>query len=496
MVGDTVKIVRGQEVHDKLLKGSEEAASAVSTTFGPYGRNVAITMKYNVPKVTKDGASVAGFIKLEDPIENVAAQLIRQAAAETAKVAGDGTTSTTVLTNNLVKAAFNYIDNGYQPMQLKRELESALVGALTTLASLSKPVTDGDIYNIAFVACNGDTGMAQMVTDAFKVVGVDGLVTVTESRNYETTLDATDGIRLDRTSILPSQHARAKYKQPKIAVLDMDITGAKDAMHILALQEAVNHPMLVICNDLTGSAAEIIGYNKSKYNIPLEVIRAPFIAEARKAACFDLACVAGATLLSGSEGYEVTDLTADYLGSADGLEITLRETNIIGRHGRPEVIEERIKHYEEKIAEDKQGLTPNYKKRLAFFTSGAAVIYVGGSNETEVDEKKDRFDDTIRAVRSALQEGYVYGGGVAYDLIAEAIVEKSVGEKILSDSLLGIGSLIIDNSGIITPEEHYKEVEDGNIIDPTLVIKSTIINAIGAAIMIFTTDCVVVRNED
>lgn len=496
MVGESVKIVRGKEVHEKLLKGSEEAASAVSTTFGPYGRNVAITMKYNVPKVTKDGASVAGYIKLEDPIENVAAQLINQAANETAKVAGDGTTSTTVLTNNLVKAAFSYIDKGYQPMQLKRELEVALAESLKKLEKLSKPVNDTNIYNIALVACNGDTEMAKMVTNAFKVVGIDGLVTVTESRNYETTLDATDGIRLDRTSILPSQSSRALYKAPKIAVLDLDITGTKDAMHLLALQETVNHPMLIICNDLTGAAAEIIGYNKSKYNIPLEVIRAPFIAEARKAACYDLACVAGATLLSGSEGYEVTDLTADYLGSADRLEITLRETNIIGRHGDPEVIAERIKHYEEKIAEDKQGLAVNYKKRLAFFTSGAAVIYVGGSNETEVDEKKDRFDDTIRAVRSALLEGYVWGGGITYDKLAEAIKEKSVGDKILSDSLLQIVDLIIENSGIITAKEHYKDVEAGNVIDPTLVIKSTLKNAVGAAIMIFTTDCVVVRNEE
>jgi len=500
MVNNSSTIVKGKEVHVKLLEGSKEAAEAVSTTFGPYGRNVAITMEYNVPKVTKDGATVAGFIKLKDPIKNVAAQLIKQAANETAKVAGDGTTSTTILTALLVEKAFALIAQGQQPMQIKRDLEEIKEAVLLTLKALSKAVKPKDIFNIALVACNGDKKMADMVTEAFTVVGEEGLVTVLDSRSYETTMDATEGIRLDRTHILPALangKSNVKHEECRIAVIDLDIKTTADAIHLLELQESLNAPLLVICNDLTGSAAEVISFNKTKHDMPLEIIRAPFIAEARKEAMFDLACVAGATLLTKQSGWEAINLEADHCGTCDSMEITQRETNIIGRHGDKKAIEERIEFYENKIKEDKQGLKDNFKKRLAFFTSGAAVIYVGGVNETEVGEKKDRFDDTIRAVRSALEGGYVDGGGMAYWTLSKnaRVQEETPASIMLADSLADIIDIMLANSGIITTAEHYQSVGDNNIIDPTLVISSTITNAIGAAIMIFTTDCVIIRNE-
>jgi chaperonin GroEL len=501
MVGDSVTILKGKEVHAKLLKGSKEAADAVSTTFGPYGRNVAITMKYNVPSVTKDGATVAGFIKLKDPAENVAAQLINQAANETAKVAGDGTTSTTILTSELIHAAFKLIETGEQPMQLKRELISVQETVLQHLETLSKPVTEANIKSIALVACNGDEEIATIVTEAFKVVGMDGHVTVADSRSYETTMDATDGIKLDRSHILPSLaigRTLVRHKNCKIAVLDMDITSLEDALTILKVQEELGVPMLVICNDLTGTAAEVIAFNKEKYKIDVEFIRAPFIAEARKEAMIDLSCVAGATLLSKNAGWEVTDFLPTHCGNSDSVEMTLKETNIIGRLGDKDAIAERVKFYEDKIKNDKEGLVANYKKRLAFFTSGAAVIYTGGSNETEVGEKKDRLDDTIRAVRSAMEEGFVLGGGLTYMTLAEKLIDKDLpaGSNILGMSLLQLMQRILDNSGIITADEHKQNVIDLDVIDPTLVIKSTIINAIGAAIMIFTTDCIIIREED
>jgi len=501
MVGDHVTILKGKEVHDKLLEGSTEAASAVSTTFGPYGKNVAITMKYNVPSVTKDGATVAGFIKLKDPAKNVAAQLINQAANETAKVAGDGTTSTTVLTLGLVKRAFQLIEAGVQPMQLKKDLNAVESVVLENLREESTPVKPENIKSIALVACNGDEAMADMVTEAFKVVGEDGLVTVADSRSYTTTMDATDGIKLDRSHILPSLangRNNVKHKNCRIAVLDLDISSADDALRILNVQEELNAPLLVICNDLVGSAAEVIAFNKEKYSIPLEIIRAPFIAEARKEACIDLACVAGATLLSQNAGWEVSDFQAAHCGHSDAVEMTLKETNIIGRLGDKKEIGKRIAFYEDKIANDKEGLVANYKKRLAFFTSGAAVIYVGGSNETEIGEKKDRFDDTIRAVRSAMAEGFVDGGGLTYNRLAKGALSsiKTKGAGILADALSDIVTVILNNSGIVTLAEHFEGVHENNIIDPTLVIKSTIQNAIGAATMIFTTDCIVIREED
>lgn len=499
MVGDTVDILKGDVVHARLLEGSKEAANAVSTTFGPYGRNVAITMKYNVPMVTKDGATVAGFIKLKDPVKNVAAQIINQAANETAKVAGDGTTSTTVLTNLIVERSFKAIKAGIQPMQLRRDLESAKLFVLQELSKLSNEVTQANVFDIAMVACNADTDMANMVTEAFKTVGVDGLVTVTDSRQGKTFMDATEGIKLDRSHIIPTlangQNV-IKHKDCRVAVLDLDIKSATDAMHILAIQEQLNQPLLIICNDLVDSAAEIISFNKGKYKIPLEIIRAPFIAEARKAACIDLACVTGSTLLDKAAGWSITDLNTEHCGSTNSVEITSKETNIIGRLGNPEEMQERITFYNEKIATDTEGLTENYKKRLAFYTSGAAVIYVGGVNETEIDEKKHRFDDTIRAVRSALSNGYVIGGGLTYAALALSIDAKNDADFILKESLYNIVKVILTNSGIITEAEHSKNVQKGNIIDPTLVISSTIGNAVGAATMIFTTDCVIIRNEE
>ena len=501
MVGDFVTILKGEEVRAKLLEGSKEAADAVSTTFGPYGKNVAITMKYNVPTVTKDGATVAGFIKLKDPAKNVAAQLINQAANETAKVAGDGTTSTTVLTKGLVERAFNLIETGVQPMQLKKELLAVEPIVLAELQTLSSPVGYKNIYSIALVACNGDSEMAELVTEAFTVVGEGGHVTVADSRSYETTLDATDGIKLDRSHILPSLangRSNVRHKDCRIAVLDMDITTAEEALKLLAVQEELGTPLLIICNDLTGAAAEVIAFNKEKYKIALEVIRAPFIAEARKEACIDLACVTGATLLSKQAGWEVSDFQATHCGSSESVEMTLKETNIIGRLGETEEIEKRVAFYEDKIATDKEGLVDNYKKRLAFFTSGAAVIYVGGSNETEVGEKKTRIDDTIRAVRSAMEEGFVTGGGLTYGKLAEGKLStvESLGSDILSESLADIVNVILSNSGIVSTSTHNKSVATLDIIDPTLVIKSTIKNAIGAATMIFTTDCIVIREED
>lgn len=500
MVGDSVTILKGKEVHTKLLEGSRKAAEAVSTTFGPYGRNVAITMKYNVPSVTKDGATVAGFIKLKDPAENVAAQLIKQAANETAKVAGDGTTSTTVFTSTLIRKAFELIANGVQPMQLKRELQAAQLIALKKLETLSTPVTESNIKPIAMVACNGDEEMADIVTEAFRIVGMDGPITVTDSRSYDTTMDATDGIKLDRSHILPvlaNGRSVVKHKDCRIAVLDMDITTAEDALHILRVQEELKAPLLVICNDLLNTAAEVIAFNKEKYSCNVEFIRAPFIAEARKEACIDLACVAGATLLSKNAGWEVSDFSEAHCGFSDTVEMTLKETNIIGRLGDKEEIAKRVEFYEDKIKNDKEGLVANYKKRLAFFTSGAAVIYVGGVNETEIGEKKDRFDDTIRAVRSAMEEGFVPGGGMTYlQVLIPPTETDTEGSKIFNDACQELLTVILENSGIVTKEEHMKNVDILDIIDPTLVIKSTIINAIGAAIMIFTTDCIIIREED
>ena len=499
MVGQTCKIIKGEEVQKKLLEGSEAVFNAVSTTFGPYGRNVTITREYNVPHVTKDGATVAREIKLADKAQNVAVQIINQAAAKTAEVAGDGTTSTTILTESLVSEAFKAINEGAIAIDITRALRKMEEQLIDALEKITAPVTEEDLYHIALVACNGDDEIAFLVSQAFKKIGKEGVVTVTDSRNYNTTMEATDGIKLDRSHITPSLNdgkISTKHSDVKIAVTNMDIKTELEALHLVKLQEEIGRPLLIICNDLIGTAAEIIAYNKIERKIPIEVIRAPHIAEARKEATKDLAIVTGSTLLDKELGWTIQEFSPSHLGSCDNIEITLKETNIIGRHGEQEEIQKRVEYYKNKMAEDKEGLTANYEKRLAYFTSGAAVIYVGGANESEVKEKKDRLDDTIRAVKSALAEGYVVGGAITYSELADTLDSTQDYVSIMVRGLYSLLDMLVYNSGgAIDENNHLYYVAKHNIIDPTLVVKSTIQNAIGAAIMIFNTDCIVVKED-
>lgn len=498
MIRETTTIITGEEVRKALAKGSEEMAKAVSTTFGPYGRNVAMTKIYNLPHVTKDGATVARDINFKDPSENVAAQIIKQAAERTAQVAGDGTTSTTILANSIIQKAFNNIGlQNTQPTLIKRTLKEMESLALKALDGISNPVTPDDILHIALVACNGDSEIAELITNAFNTIGEHGVITVTDSKNYSTFVDSTEGIKLDRSHIAPGLSkglSSVKHEGCRIAVTNLQLKTQEDAIAILNLQAQINEPILLICDDLLDKALEIISYNKIERGVPIEVIRAPYIAEARKDACRDLAIVTGAKLLDHATGWTMTSIKEEQLGSCDNLEITLKETNIIGRKGDPALIAERVKYYEDKIASDHEGLADNYKKRLGFFSAGAAVVYVGGANEVEVKEKKDRLDDTIRAVRSALAEGFVAGGATSYSILGRAIMDVEP-TNLLANALLELEEVLVKKSDS-SIKDHRESVEANHILDPTLVIKSTIQNAIGAAIMIFTTDCIVIKDEE
>lgn len=511
MIGSgTTRNVTGSEVRKGLIEGSAEIAEAVSTTFGPYGRNVAITMEYNVPRITKDGATVAGYMASEDPIRNVAVQIINQAANETAILAGDGTTSTTIFANQLVKYCFAMIAQGYQPMQLKRELLELESVLLQELSAVSNPLGADQIKAIAMVACNSNVELAELVTEAFNVIGADGSITVVPVQSAKTTLEATEGIRLERSNILTNvsgEAAKVKHENCKVLVTDLDISTMAQAQVVVNIQAELGAPLLIICNDLVGEAAEAITFHVREHKSPISIIRGPGVSVARRESLKDLAIVTGAKFIAKDAGYDMEDVKSKFVGSADIVEITANETNIVGRHGDAKLIEDRIAYYNEQIEQDKQGHIENYKLRRGYFTSGAAVLYVGGTSESEIDEKKDSLDDTIRAVRSALAEGYVVGGGLTYaQLMPKELLAKIPKRKwykkhvltsieVMQSSLCSLMELILLNSGITTAEMHRASVMENQIIDPTLVIKSTISNAIGAAILISTTDCVVVRKD-
>lgn len=506
MVRSTCTILTGKEVHEKLLEGSRKTANAVSTTFGPYGNNVAITMLYNLPHITKDGVTVSNSLTLEDQAEDVACQTIKRAAAKTAEIAGDGTTSTTILADALLKYCFELLEKFPERSNILKKQFLSLIPSLTEDIKLqsSKVSSKQDILNIAMVSSNGDIDISKLVTDAFDVIGKDGLVTVMESRSYNTHIETTQGIKLDRGYISPmleTGKTKNTYDNPRILVTDLDFTSIQDAIHILELQSCINTPLLVICNDLIGSALNVIAHNKLKNSIPIEFIRAPHIADARREAVKDLAIVTGGIAVLKDQGWNIESISSESLGYADSFEISLKETNIIGRKGNEGLIKERITYYDDKISSDTDGLKENYKKRLAYFTSGASVIYVGGSNEIEVQEKKDRFDDTIRAVKAAMEEGIVLGGCITYLNMLDntANFSNEAAWQILKKAIHEMIAIFFINQGKTYNEENIKnlrkQVETDNIYDPALVVKSTIINAIGAAIMIFTTNCIVIKHD-
>jgi chaperonin GroEL len=492
-------IILGESASQALSNGSQKLADAVGVTFGPYGKNVIIGMEFNEPHVTKDGVTVARAVKLENKSENLAASIIKQAAQKTAEVAGDGTTSTTILTNALIQNSFKTIKDGAYPIDVARYLKEAEVVLLDKLKELSTDISEDNIVDIALVASNGDKSMSELVAEAFKIVGKDGLVSVSDSRNYKTTLEATEGIKLDRSHIIPSLSlgkTHIKHLECKILVTNADIKSTEDAFKLVKLQAEINKPLLIICNDLTDEAAKVISYNKNTNNLPLEVIRAPFVSEARQEALLDLSIVTGGFFVDKNKGWNITDVLPAHLGDSDYVEMTLKETNIIGRKGDSKAIESRIEYYNTKISQDKEGLTENYKKRLAIFTSGAAIIYVGGANESEIKETKDRLDDTIRAVKSALEEGYVPGGATTYWELKYALEDHEYLD-IMNNSLESLLLKILANSdNKVSINTHKKSVEFNNIIDPTLVVKATIQNSIAAAIMVFNTGGLIIKNQE
>lgn len=499
MVRNTSQVVSGPEVKEKLLTGAKKLALAVGSTLGPYGRTVAITKIYNLPHITKDGATVCADVALEDSIENIASETIKEASKQTAILAGDGTSSTTVF----AEALFRNLSELKVKLPLsvvKSEIEGLKNQSLEILKdSVMNVKSKEDLKNIALVASNNDEEMSNLVADAFDQIGVNGIVSVSETKSYKTFIDTTDGIKLDRSHINSSLIKKNKEEYPEcnILVTDLKITKSNEALMLLNLVEETGKPLLVICEDLEGDALQVVAFNRHKHDAKLIVVRAPFIAEARKEASNDLAIATGATFVTKDLGWEFSAINSAVLGKSDSVTITLKETNILGRKGDSTKILERINFYNKKIEEDYEGLKVNYKKRLAYFNGGASVIYLGGVNEVEVQEKKDRLDDTIRAVRASLEEGIVSGGGTSYTKIINSLDGSKYTKEIFDifkASLNSISEKLAENFG--GSIEEFQTHLTGNIIDPALVIKSVLENSVSAALMLNSINVVVQKNED
>lgn len=515
------------EARTKLKRGVDTLANAVKATLGPKGRNVVIGKKYGSPHVTKDGVSVAKEIELTDPIENLGAQMVKEVAAKTADVAGDGTTTATVLAQALVTAGLKSVAAGANPIDLKRGIDKAVGCVVAELKSMSKEVgSDNDkIKQIATISANNDETIGSLIAEAMKVVGNDGVITVEEAKGTQTEVKTVEGMQFDRGYLSPyfvtnQEKMIAEMDQPCILLVDKKISSMKELLPILEPVVQTGRSLLIIAEDLDGDALATLVVNRIRGALKIAAVKAPGFGEKRKEMLEDLAALTGGTVISEEKGLTLADATLDHLGSAEKVEITKDRTTIINGDGETEDVRERVRQIRLSI----ENATSDYEKeklqeRLAKLAGGVAVLYIGAPTETEMKEKKDRVDDALAATRAAVEEGVVPGGGVALircltalnelkstnedENIGIAIVKRAVEEPLrcIVANAGGEGSVVVHFVATATPDSaygynartnEYGDMIEMGIIDPTKVTRTAIENAASIAAMVLMTECVIV----
>ena len=515
------------EARTKLKRGVDTLANAVKATLGPKGRNVVIGKKYGNPHVTKDGVTVAKDVELKDPIENLGAQMVKEVAAKTADVAGDGTTTATVLAQALITAGLKSVAAGANPIDLKRGIDKAVGCVVSELKSMSKEVgSDNDkIKQIATISANNDETIGSLIAEAMKVVGNDGVITVEEAKGTQTEVKTVEGMQFDRGYLSPyfvtnQEKMIADMEQPCILLVDKKISSMKELLPILEPVVQTGRSLLIIAEDLDGDALATLVVNRIRGALKIAAVKAPGFGEKRKEMLEDLAALTGGTVISEEKGLTLADATLDHLGSAEKVEITKDRTTIINGDGETEDVRERVRQIRLSI----ENATSDYEKeklqeRLAKLAGGVAVLYIGAPTETEMKEKKDRVDDALAATRAAVEEGVVPGGGVALircltalnelkstnedENIGIGIVKRAVEEPLrcIVANAGGEGSVVVHFVATATPDfaygynartNEYGDMIEMGIIDPTKVTRTAIENAASIAAMVLMTECVIV----
>jgi chaperonin GroEL len=514
------------EARTKLKRGVDTLADAVKSTLGPKGRNVVIGKKFGSPHVTKDGVSVAKEIELSDPIENLGAQMVKEVASKTADVAGDGTTTATVLAQALVTAGLKSVAAGANPIDLKRGIDKAVGCVVDELKSMSKEVgSDNDkIKQIATISANNDETIGSLIAEAMKVVGNDGVITVEEAKGTQTEVKTVEGMQFDRGYLSPyfvtnQDKMIAEMDQPCILLVDKKISSMKELLPILEPVVQTGRSLLIIAEDLDGDALATLVVNRIRGALKIAAVKAPGFGEKRKEMLEDLAALTGGTVISEEKGLTLADATLDHLGSAEKVEITKDRTTVINGDGESDDVRERVRQIRLAI----ENATSDYEKeklqeRLAKLAGGVAVLYIGAPTETEMKEKKDRVDDALAATRAAVEEGVVPGGGVALircltalnelkstnedENIGIAIVKRAVEEPLrcIVANAGGEGSVVVHfvatasniSYGYNARTDVYGDMIEMGIIDPTKVTRTAIENAASIAAMILMTECVIV----
>lgn len=517
------QIVFNIEAREELKKGVDALANAVKVTLGPKGRNVIIDKAYGAPVVTKDGVTVAKEIELKEGIQNMGAQMVKEVASKTADLAGDGTTTATVLAQAIVTTGMKNVTAGANPMDLKRGIDKAVAKVVEHLKTMSIKIEEGSekITQVATISANNDSFIGEKIAEAMNKVKKEGVITIEEAKGIETTVKVVEGMQFDRGYISPyfvtdTEKMEAVYEKPFILIYDKKISVMKDFLPILEKTVQTGRPLLIIAEDVDGEALATLVVNKIRGSLKIAAVKAPGFGDRRKEMLEDIAVLTGGTVISEEKGYKLEDADLSYLGQAEKISIDKENTTIVSGSGAKEDIAARVIMIKAQI----ETTTSDYdreklQERLAKLAGGVAVIYVGAASEVEMKEKKDRFDDALHATRAAIEEGIIPGGGVAYiraisaleDLKGEnedeetgmAIVKRALEEplrQIVANAGLE-GSVIVQKVregkgyfGFNARSEVYEDLMQAGVIDPTKVSRVALENAASIAGMLLTTECV------
>ncbi|MFO7446909.1 MAG: chaperonin GroEL [Ignavibacteriaceae bacterium] len=516
------------DARTKLKRGVDKLANAVKVTLGPKGRNVILEKKFDAPTVTKDGVSVAKEIDLEDPIENMGAQMVREVASKTSDVAGDGTTTATVLAQAIYREGLKNVTAGANPMDLKRGIDLAVTKVIEHLKSISKDVEGrNEIAQVGSISANNDKSIGDLIADAMEKVGKDGVITVEEAKGTETGLDVVEGMQFDRGYLSPyfvtnTETMETELEDPLILIHDKKISSMKDLLPILEKVAQQGRSMLIIAEDLEGEALATLVVNKIRGTLRIAAVKAPGFGDRRKAMLEDIAVLTGGTVISEERGFKLENATVSYLGTAKKVVIDKDNTTIVEGAGKTDEIKKKINEIKAQI----EKTTSDYdreklQERLAKLSGGVAVLKIGASTEVEMKEKKARVEDALHATRAAVEEGIVPGGGVAFvraikvlDKVEGENPDQTIGVKIIQKALeeplrqivnnAGIdGSVVLqkvregkDDYGFNAASEVYENLIKSGVIDPTKVTRTALENAASVAALLITTEAVVYEKKE
>lgn len=512
------------EAREKLKAGVDALANAVKVTLGPKGRNVVIDKKFGAPAITKDGVTVAKEIELEDPMENMGAQMVKEVASKTSDVAGDGTTTATVLAQAMITAGLKNVAAGANPMDLKRGIDKAVKNVIESITKQSELIGNDfeKIEQVATISANNDNEIGKLIAQAMKKVSKEGVITVEEAKGTDTYVDVVEGMQFDRGYLSPyfvtnAEKMLADLENPYILIHDKKISNMKDLLPVLEKVAQTGSPLLIIAEDVDGEALATLVVNKIRGSLKVAAVKAPGFGDRRKEMLEDIAILTGGTVVSEERGYKLENAEMGYLGHAEKVIIDKDNTTVVNGSGKADDIKARTNQIKAQI----ESTTSDYdreklQERLAKLSGGVAVLYAGAASEVEMKEKKDRIDDALHATRAAVEEGIVAGGGVSFiraidtlknvkclnddEQTGVEIVKRAIEEPLrqIAINAGSEGSIVAqkvkegkDDFGFNARTDVYENLKKAGVIDPTKVTRVALENAASIASMVLTTECIV-----